>query len=39
MDDSAADYAIIPTWFLARTARQEVKVVLSGEGGDELFGG
>ncbi|RAI60987.1 asparagine synthase (glutamine-hydrolyzing) [Roseicella frigidaeris] len=39
MDDPAADYAIIPTWFLARRARQEVKVVLSGEGGDELFGG
>lgn len=39
MDDPAADYAIIPTWFLARRARQEVKVVLSGEGGDELLGG
>lgn len=39
MDDPAADYAIIPTWFLARRARQEVKVVLSGEGGDEIFGG
>ncbi|MBV8456486.1 MAG: asparagine synthase (glutamine-hydrolyzing) [Acetobacteraceae bacterium] len=39
MDDPAADYAIIPTWFLARRARQDVKVVLSGEGGDELFGG
>jgi len=39
MDDPAADYAIIPTWFLAREARQDVKVVLSGEGGDELFGG
>ncbi|MDO9708201.1 asparagine synthase (glutamine-hydrolyzing) [Paracraurococcus lichenis] len=39
MDDPAADYAIIPTWFLARRAREEVKVVLSGEGGDELFGG
>ena len=39
MDDPAADYAIIPTWFLAERARQEVKVVLSGEGGDELFGG
>ncbi len=39
MDDPAADYAIIPTWFLARLARTRVKVVLSGEGGDEIFGG
>jgi asparagine synthase (glutamine-hydrolysing) len=39
MDDPAADYAIIPTWFLAQRARQDVKVVLSGEGGDELFAG
>ena len=39
MDDPAADYAIIPSWFLARRAAQDVKVVLSGEGGDELFGG
>jgi asparagine synthase (glutamine-hydrolysing) len=39
MDDPAADYAIIPTWFLARRARQDVKVVLSGEGGDEVFAG
>ncbi len=39
MDDPAADYAIIPTWFLARRARSDVKVVLCGEGGDELFAG
>jgi asparagine synthase (glutamine-hydrolysing) len=39
MDDPAADYAIIPTWFLAQRARQDVKVVLSGEGGDEIFAG
>lgn len=39
MDDPAADYAIIPTWFLAQRARQDVKVVLTGEGGDEIFGG
>jgi asparagine synthase (glutamine-hydrolysing) len=39
MDDPAADYAIIPTWFLARRARQDVKVVLSGEGGDEMLAG
>ncbi len=39
MDDPAADYAIIPSWFLARRARQDVKVILSGEGGDEMFAG
>jgi asparagine synthase (glutamine-hydrolysing) len=39
MDDPSADYAIIPTWFLARRAKADVKVVLSGEGGDELFAG
>jgi asparagine synthase (glutamine-hydrolysing) len=39
MDDPVADYAIIPTWFLARRAREDVKVVLSGEGGDELLAG
>lgn len=39
LDDPAADFAIIPTWFLARRARQDVKVVLSGEGGDEMFAG
>lgn len=39
MDDPAADYAILPTWKLAEVAAQELKVVLSGEGGDELFAG
>lgn len=39
MDDPAADYAILPTYKLASVARHEVKVILSGEGGDELFGG
>lgn len=39
MDDPVADYAIIPTWFLANEARSIVKVILSGEGGDELFAG
>lgn len=34
-----ADPAILPTFLLARTAREHVKVVLSGEGADELFGG
>jgi asparagine synthase (glutamine-hydrolysing) len=39
MDDPVADHAIIPTWFLAQRAQQDVKVVLSGEGGDEIFAG
>ncbi|WP_420547337.1 asparagine synthase (glutamine-hydrolyzing) [Curvivirga sp.] len=39
MDDPAADYAILPTWKLAKAAAQDLKVVLSGEGGDELFAG
>lgn len=39
-DDPAADYAMLPTWMLARVAREAgLKVILSGEGGDELFGG
>ncbi len=39
IDDPAADYAVLPTWKLARTAAQDLKVVLTGEGGDELFAG
>jgi asparagine synthase (glutamine-hydrolysing) len=39
MDDPVADYAIVPTFLLAREAAKELKVVLSGEGGDELFAG
>ena len=39
MDDPAADYAILPSFKLAREAAREFKVVLSGEGGDELFAG
>ena len=39
MDDPAADYAILPTWKLAKEASKDLKVVLCGEGGDELLAG
>lgn len=39
MDDPLADPAAIPLYFVAREARKQVTVVLSGEGADELFGG
>ena len=39
MDDPVSDYAIIPTYKLASEAKNYVKVVLTGEGGDELFAG
>lgn len=39
IDDPAADYAVLPTYKLAQAAARDVKVILCGEGGDELFGG
>jgi asparagine synthase (glutamine-hydrolysing) len=39
LDDPVADPALVPLYFLARRAAQDVTVVLSGEGADELFGG
>ncbi len=39
LDEPLADPAVIPTYLLARFARQQIKVALSGEGSDELFGG
>ncbi len=39
MDDPVADYACLPTYKLAAAAKQSLTVVLTGEGGDELFGG
>jgi asparagine synthase (glutamine-hydrolysing) len=39
LDDPTADYAALPTYRLAEAARDSLRVVLTGEGGDELFGG
>ncbi len=39
LDDPAADYAVLPTFKLAEAASRHVKVILSGEGGDEMLAG
>lgn len=39
LDDPVADYAVVPTYLLAKEAAKSVKVVLTGEGGDEVFAG
>lgn len=38
-DEPLADLAAVPLYFVCRLARQDVKVVLSGEGSDEILAG
>src|SRR5665213_4101970 len=38
-DEPGADAGALPVWYLSRLSRKHVTIALSGEGGDELFGG
>jgi asparagine synthase (glutamine-hydrolysing) len=39
LDEPLGDPAVLPTYLLSESAHRDVKVILSGEGADELFGG
>jgi asparagine synthase (glutamine-hydrolysing) len=39
LDEPVGDSSLMPTFLLCRTARQQVKVALGGDGADELFAG
>ena len=39
LDDPVADMAVLPLFFVCRMARERVKVLLTGQGADEILGG